>query len=218
MVLDSDDKLFGGFGRIDPTAEYFTAVSTGHTFSVIISTAEWNGSNKLSFCVAMQEGWFDKRPRSFSVYSPSRTCVVYALCEDWSGLESFFESKNIIGSSSQRSAGERATPTLGNDFYLLGIYEKVGLMRAQGIQGVHETEARTSRAPFLYHPPTGNSCSQPARQVLPSASPAFVASRLYSFSLFAGRKFCQVSWNWHPCQVVAQMHVARQAFIYLYVN
>lgn len=28
MVLDSDDKLFGGFGRIDPKAEYFTTVRT----------------------------------------------------------------------------------------------------------------------------------------------------------------------------------------------
>lgn len=28
VVLDSDDKLFGGFGRIDPSAEYFTNVRT----------------------------------------------------------------------------------------------------------------------------------------------------------------------------------------------
>lgn len=26
IVLDSDDKLFGGFNRIDHTAEYFTSV------------------------------------------------------------------------------------------------------------------------------------------------------------------------------------------------
>nr|ANC33494.1 SBE [Colocasia esculenta] len=53
VVLDSDDKLFGGFGRIDAAAEYFTA-----------------------------EGWHDNRPRSFLVYAPSRTCSVYAPCED----------------------------------------------------------------------------------------------------------------------------------------
>lgn len=53
VVLDSDDKLFGGFGRIDSTAEYFSS-----------------------------EGWYDNRPRSFLVYAPSRTAVVYALTED----------------------------------------------------------------------------------------------------------------------------------------
>ncbi|KAK1300227.1 hypothetical protein QJS10_CPB13g01652 [Acorus calamus] len=52
MVLDSDDKQFGGFGRLDPTAEYFTA-----------------------------EGHYDGRPRSFLVYAPSRTAVVYALAD-----------------------------------------------------------------------------------------------------------------------------------------
>lgn len=30
----------------------------------------------------MQEGWYDDRPRSFLVYAPSRTAVVYALVED----------------------------------------------------------------------------------------------------------------------------------------
>lgn len=29
IVLDSDDDLFGGFGRLDHDAEYFTAVSLG---------------------------------------------------------------------------------------------------------------------------------------------------------------------------------------------
>nr|KJB16659.1 hypothetical protein B456_002G241400 [Gossypium raimondii] len=53
IVLDSDDPLFGGFGRLDHNAEYF------------------------SF-----EGWFDDRPRSFMVYAPNRTAVVYALVED----------------------------------------------------------------------------------------------------------------------------------------
>ncbi|CAL5350784.1 unnamed protein product [Camellia sinensis] len=53
IVLDSDDKLFGGFNRLDHNAEYFTF-----------------------------EGWYDDRPRSFLVYAPSRTAVVYALAED----------------------------------------------------------------------------------------------------------------------------------------
>ncbi|XP_022748370.1 1,4-alpha-glucan-branching enzyme 2-2, chloroplastic/amyloplastic-like isoform X1 [Durio zibethinus] len=53
IVLDSDDPLFGGFNRLDHNAEYFSA-----------------------------EGWYDDRPRSFLVYAPSRTAVVYALVED----------------------------------------------------------------------------------------------------------------------------------------
>ncbi|XP_074556940.1 1,4-alpha-glucan-branching enzyme 2-2, chloroplastic/amyloplastic-like [Curcuma longa] len=52
VVLDSDDKLFGGFNRIDHTTEYF--------------------ANK---------GTYDNRPCSFSVYAPSRTAVVYALVD-----------------------------------------------------------------------------------------------------------------------------------------
>ncbi|KZV48446.1 1,4-alpha-glucan-branching enzyme 1, chloroplastic/amyloplastic [Dorcoceras hygrometricum] len=48
--LDTDDPLFGGFGRISHTAEYFTS--------------EWS---------------HDDRPRSFLIYAPSRTAVVYAL-------------------------------------------------------------------------------------------------------------------------------------------
>uniref|UniRef100_A0A0D9YT34 1,4-alpha-glucan branching enzyme n=1 Tax=Oryza glumipatula TaxID=40148 RepID=A0A0D9YT34_9ORYZ len=52
VVLDSDAGLFGGFGRIHHTAEHFTA-DCSH----------------------------DNRPYSFSVYSPSRTCVVYAPAE-----------------------------------------------------------------------------------------------------------------------------------------
>ncbi|XP_077235855.1 1,4-alpha-glucan-branching enzyme 1, chloroplastic/amyloplastic isoform X2 [Tasmannia lanceolata] len=54
VILDSDDKLFGGFSRIDHTAEYLSA-----------------------------EGWFDNRPNSFMIYAPSRTAVVYALTESW---------------------------------------------------------------------------------------------------------------------------------------
>ncbi|KAL5807547.1 hypothetical protein ACOSQ4_030280 [Xanthoceras sorbifolium] len=53
IVLDSDDSLFGGFNRLDHTAEYFSS-----------------------------EGWYDNRPRSFLIYAPSRTAVVYALVED----------------------------------------------------------------------------------------------------------------------------------------
>ncbi|KAL8125635.1 1,4-alpha-glucan-branching enzyme 2-2, chloroplastic/amyloplastic-like isoform X1 [Apium graveolens] len=53
IVLDSDDKLFGGFSRIDHSADFF------------------------SF-----EGVYDNRPRSFMVYAPSRTAVVYHLVED----------------------------------------------------------------------------------------------------------------------------------------
>ncbi|KAL5135451.1 1,4-alpha-glucan-branching enzyme 1, chloroplastic/amyloplastic [Glycine soja] len=53
IVLDSDDALFGGFSRLNHTAEYFTS-----------------------------EGWYDDRPRSFLIYAPSRTAVVYALADD----------------------------------------------------------------------------------------------------------------------------------------
>ncbi|CAK8544033.1 unnamed protein product [Lathyrus sativus] len=56
IVLDSDDTLFGGFNRLNHTAEYFTS-----------------------------EGWYDDRPRSFLVYAPCRTAVVYALAD---GVES----------------------------------------------------------------------------------------------------------------------------------
>ncbi|XP_057779347.1 1,4-alpha-glucan-branching enzyme 1, chloroplastic/amyloplastic-like [Salvia miltiorrhiza] len=53
VVLDSDDPLFGGFNRISHDSEYFTF-----------------------------EGWHDDRPRSFLIYAPSRTAVVYALVTD----------------------------------------------------------------------------------------------------------------------------------------
>lgn len=29
----------------------------------------------------LQDGWYDDRPRSFLVYAPSRTAVVYALAD-----------------------------------------------------------------------------------------------------------------------------------------
>ncbi|KAH1195362.1 1,4-alpha-glucan-branching enzyme 1, chloroplastic/amyloplastic [Glycine max] len=53
IVLDSDDALFGGFSRLNHAAEYFTS-----------------------------EGWYDDRPRSFLIYAPSRTAVVYALADE----------------------------------------------------------------------------------------------------------------------------------------
>ncbi|TVU29892.1 hypothetical protein EJB05_21483 [Eragrostis curvula] len=52
VVLDSDAGLFGGFGRIHHDAEHFTT-----------------------------DCHHDNRPHSFSVYTPSRTCVVYAPVE-----------------------------------------------------------------------------------------------------------------------------------------
>eukprot|EP00271_Cylindrocystis_brebissonii_P015791 TRINITY_DN38807_c0_g1_i1.p1 TRINITY_DN38807_c0_g1~~TRINITY_DN38807_c0_g1_i1.p1 ORF type:complete len:843 (+),score=158.78 TRINITY_DN38807_c0_g1_i1:27-2531(+) len=48
IVLDSDEGRFGGFNRLDPNAKHFS-----------------------------QEGFYDSRPQSFQVYSPSRTVVVY---------------------------------------------------------------------------------------------------------------------------------------------
>nr|GMD46102.1 starch branching enzyme II [Ipomoea batatas]GME18060.1 starch branching enzyme II [Ipomoea batatas] len=53
VALDSDSPLFGGFGRVQPDAEFFTF-----------------------------EGYHDDRPRSFMVYAPSRTAVVYALAKE----------------------------------------------------------------------------------------------------------------------------------------
>ncbi|XP_047316567.1 1,4-alpha-glucan-branching enzyme 2-2, chloroplastic/amyloplastic-like [Impatiens glandulifera] len=53
IVLDSDSTLFGGFNRLNNQAEYFTS-----------------------------EEWHDNRPRSFQIYTPSRTAVVYALTVD----------------------------------------------------------------------------------------------------------------------------------------
>ncbi|KAB1221286.1 1,4-alpha-glucan-branching enzyme 1, chloroplastic/amyloplastic [Morella rubra] len=52
IALDSDDPLFGGFSRLDHSAEFFTS-----------------------------DGWYDDRPNSFLVYAPSRTAVVYALAD-----------------------------------------------------------------------------------------------------------------------------------------
>ncbi|KAG6596555.1 1,4-alpha-glucan-branching enzyme 1, chloroplastic/amyloplastic, partial [Cucurbita argyrosperma subsp. sororia] len=57
IVLDSDEPSFGGYNRLDHSAEYFTF-----------------------------EGNYDNRPRSFLVYAPSRTVGVYALTPDDSKL------------------------------------------------------------------------------------------------------------------------------------
>eukprot|EP00252_Welwitschia_mirabilis_P006854 TRINITY_DN1776_c0_g1_i2.p1 TRINITY_DN1776_c0_g1~~TRINITY_DN1776_c0_g1_i2.p1 ORF type:complete len:853 (-),score=190.68 TRINITY_DN1776_c0_g1_i2:471-3029(-) len=53
VVLDSDEKVFGGFGRIDHNADFFSS-----------------------------EGWYDDRPHSFLVYAPCRTAIVYGLYND----------------------------------------------------------------------------------------------------------------------------------------
>jgi len=63
VALDSDAGLFGGFGRIHHAAEHFTT-----------------------------ECPHDNRPHSFSVYTPSRTCVVYAPADTMTP-ESSEESK-----------------------------------------------------------------------------------------------------------------------------
>lgn len=83
VVLDSDDPLFGGFSRISHDAEYFTSVSA---FTQWFSTKfrpnkKKDNTNLLSTRYA-QDGWYDKRPQSFMIYTPSRTAVVYALVED----------------------------------------------------------------------------------------------------------------------------------------
>ncbi|EPS64720.1 hypothetical protein M569_10060, partial [Genlisea aurea] len=53
IVLDSDEAEFGGFSRLSHDAEFFTT-----------------------------DGWYDDRPCSFMVYTPSRTAVVYALADE----------------------------------------------------------------------------------------------------------------------------------------
>ncbi|XP_043814777.1 1,4-alpha-glucan-branching enzyme 1, chloroplastic/amyloplastic isoform X2 [Manihot esculenta] len=71
IVLDSDDGLFGGFNRLSHDAEHFTF-----------------------------DGWYDNRPRSFMVYAPSRTAVVYALVEDEEN-----EAKNEVESEVKPASG-----------------------------------------------------------------------------------------------------------------
>ena len=52
IALDSDDKKFDGFGRLDPNAEYFTTAE------------DWDG-----------------RPNSLMVYIPSRVALVLCRCQ-----------------------------------------------------------------------------------------------------------------------------------------
>ncbi|XP_009143587.1 1,4-alpha-glucan-branching enzyme 2-1, chloroplastic/amyloplastic [Brassica rapa] len=52
IVLDSDDSSFGGFNRLDDSAEFFTS-----------------------------DGKYDDRPCSLMVYAPCRTAVVYAAVD-----------------------------------------------------------------------------------------------------------------------------------------
>lgn len=87
VVLDSDAGLFGGFGRIHHEAEHFTTVSfVAHdiAFGTQMSTCSWQ-KMWANFCYNighyLQDCSHDNRPHSFSVYTPSRTCVVYAPAE-----------------------------------------------------------------------------------------------------------------------------------------
>lgn len=85
IVLDSDDRRFGGFGRIDAGASFFSAVSTLDNLVLkFLSTGNTPilVSEMLIDFLIRQEGWFDDRPHSFQVYTPSRTAVVYSLVED----------------------------------------------------------------------------------------------------------------------------------------
>ena len=84
VALDSDAGLFGGFGRIHHAAEHFTTVSfVSHENALQLQHADVNSLLKMwaNFSLArhyLQDCSHDNRPHSFSVYTPSRTCVVYA--------------------------------------------------------------------------------------------------------------------------------------------
>lgn len=86
--MDSDDPLFGGFGRLSHDAEHFSfvrKVAEVSLFFFFFSTIAFPYKNMVGFklaCLLEQEGWYDNRPRSFMVYTPCRTAVVYALVED----------------------------------------------------------------------------------------------------------------------------------------
>jgi 1,4-alpha-glucan branching enzyme len=53
IALNSDDKKFDGFGRVDPNSEFFT------------TSEDWDG-----------------RPNSLMVYIPSRVALVLFRCTD----------------------------------------------------------------------------------------------------------------------------------------
>jgi len=40
------------------------------------------GPRAITSRICLQEGWHDNRPRSFLIYAPSRTAVVYAPVDD----------------------------------------------------------------------------------------------------------------------------------------
>lgn len=100
VVLDSDDRLFGGFNRLDHNAEYFTSVrsfirdeidSLVYMYTLIYKRVinTYKSPQCMKICnqvlqqiFPLQEGWYDDRPRSFLVYAPCRTAVVYGLVED----------------------------------------------------------------------------------------------------------------------------------------
>lgn len=44
----------------------------------------------------LQEGWFDERPRSFQIYTPARTVVVYGLVKDEEKLIQSIEISDVI--------------------------------------------------------------------------------------------------------------------------
>lgn len=58
--------------------------SWGHGFTILGSPGGINKLFGFSWMI-LQEGWYDDRPRSFLVYAPCRTAVVYALVD---GVES----------------------------------------------------------------------------------------------------------------------------------
>jgi hypothetical protein len=54
--------------------------SCGLGFTVLASPSGINELFGFSSMI-LQEGWYDDRPRSFLVYAPCRTAVVYALAD-----------------------------------------------------------------------------------------------------------------------------------------
>lgn len=54
--------------------------SCGHDFTVLASPSGIKKLAEFSWMI-LQEGWYDDRPRSFLVYAPCRTAVVYALAD-----------------------------------------------------------------------------------------------------------------------------------------
>ena len=63
---------------------FFSYILWGHGFTILGSPSGINKLFGFSWMI-LQEGWYDDRPRSFLVYAPCRTAVVYALVD---GVES----------------------------------------------------------------------------------------------------------------------------------